>query len=159
MLHQIDHTDIFEVEAEALVNPVNCVGVMGRGLARQFRHRFPQCFQDYVRACRDGSLRPGSVHVHPTQRKHPPLVVINLPTKDHWRDPSQLSYIIFGVAALADALERYQIKSVAIPPLGCGLGGLDWDDVRPVIEDGLASLANVEVTLIAPSEPAPTLSR
>lgn len=114
--------NIFDSKATALVNPVNCVGVMGRGLALEFKKRYPENFRIYAEACARGEVRPGRILVVPP--------VINFPTKRHWREPSRLEDITAGLQALRSVLG----DSVAIPPLGCGLGGLPWPQVRNEIE-------------------------
>lgn len=131
---------IFDSTAEALVNPVNCVGVMGAGLALEFKGRFPAAFKAYKFACDRGNLGPGGIIVHRTNA-YP--FVIHLATKDHWRDPSRLAWIETGLQGLARALSgvyRERIHSVAVPALGVGLGGLAWADVRSLIEERLGGL-------------------
>lgn len=148
---RLTHGDIFQQRAEALVNPVNCVGVMGRGLALQFRQRFPACFSPYRNACLNGSLRPGGVLVWPTGRPLPRWIV-HFPTKQHWRDPSFIPHIEEALHDLAIAIRHHRMQSIAVAPLGCGLGGLAWSSVRPLIERHLATLP-CEVILL---EPTPT---
>lgn len=124
--------DIFLSGADALVNPVNCVGVMGAGLAAIFKKRYPNMHQDYVEVCAKKKLEPGKLHVF---REDEFLTVVNFPTKIDYRDPSELAYVELGLEALfqwSDAVHK-RIKSIAIPALGCGLGGLEWDDVQPLI--------------------------
>ena len=146
MIH-IARTNIFTSPARALVNPVNTVGVMGRGLAAEFKQRYPGHYAAYARACRNGALVPGRVFCHEERGK----LIVCLPTKRHWRERSRLSYIKGGVAALAAELTRREMDSVAVPALGCGLGQLSWKSVRPVIEAGLSDLAEgVEVYLHPP---------
>jgi O-acetyl-ADP-ribose deacetylase (regulator of RNase III) len=123
--------DLFESGCQALVNPVNCVGVMGGGLALEFKTRFPQMFVEYKLACRDGNLRPGTLHVW----KDGGPYVINFPTKDDWRNPSKMEYVCEGLEALDAVLRDRDIRSVAIPALGCGLGGLPWDEVRKAVTE------------------------
>lgn len=142
--------DIFAQPAVALVNPVNCVGVMGRGLALQFKRCFPDSFEPYRQACRDRILRPGRVFVWPTHRPAPRWI-LHFPTKRHWRDPSRLEDIDEGLRDLARAIRRHRMPSVAVPPLGCGLGGLDWTRVRPLLEAHLAGLPCAVIAL----RPAP----
>lgn len=121
--------DLLKTKAEALVNPVNCVGVMGAGLARQFRDKFPDNYVAYLKACENKSLVVGKVFPFRCGSK----LIINFPTKKHWKNPSKLDYIKEGLPALKSTLELYRIKSVAIPMLGCGFGGLNWTDVKPLI--------------------------
>jgi len=132
------HGDMFASGAHALVNPVNCVGVMGAGLARQFRDRHPAMFAEYQRQCRARLYQPGVPRVW---RGDGQPLIINFPTKRHWRDPSQLLWIGGGLAILAELLRTHDVHSVAVPPLGCGLGGLAWPDVRDLIVEHLSGLA------------------
>jgi O-acetyl-ADP-ribose deacetylase (regulator of RNase III) len=142
--------DILKAKADALVNTVNCVGVMGRGIALQFSKAFPEMFRAYEAACKRGDLQPGQVLTHDLGRLEPPHYVINLPTKKHWRGKSRLEYIEAGLEALVDEARRLGISSVAVPPLGCGLGGLDWTEVRPRIEQAFDRLPDVQVLLFEP---------
>ena len=142
--------NIFHIEAEALVNPVNCQGVMGRGLAAQFKRQYPAMFRDYARACGQGQLTTGQVHTFPVPGTGYPRYIINLPTKDHWRDPSRLAYIETGLQALQLELTRLTIRTVAIPPLGCGLGGLDWKHVQPLIHGAMEPLNDLTAIILVP---------
>lgn len=146
--------DILASGAEALVNPVNCVGVMGKGLALAFKQAFPGNFRAYAAACRRGEVQPGRILVVATGSPAPPRFILNFPTKRHWRDPSRLEDIASGLEALATVIRERRIGSVAVPPLGCGLGGLDWAEVRPRIEAVLGALEAVEVRVYEPTEPA-----
>lgn len=123
-------------DAQALVNPVNCVGVMGAGLALQFKEAFPGMFHIYRAACWQGQVRPGRVFPVATGDRW----VLNFPTKRHWRGPSRLEDIETGLYHLVGVMDYLGIKSVALPALGCGLGGLDWDEVRPLIHERLGGL-------------------
>jgi len=148
--------DILCEDAEALVNTVNCVGVMGRGIALQFKERFPGNFTAYAKACQRGEVQPGRMFVYETGQLISPRYIINFPTKRHWRGPSQLADIDAGLLALVREVEERQIKSIAVPPLGSGLGGLEWDTVRPRIERALAPLSEVRVIIFEPrSEEVP----
>jgi len=148
----IKHGNLLDDDAEALVNPVNCVGAMGRGLALQFKERYPDMFAEYRRRCRDGSLRPGCVMLYPI-RGPVPRFLVGFPTKDHWRDPSRLEWVRAGLHGLADVCEDRGIASIAVPPLGCGLGGLRWPDVRALIEEILVPGApNTEIRIYPPEE-------
>lgn len=142
--------DILTEEAEALVNTVNCVGVMGRGIALQYKKAFPANFKAYEAACKREEVQPGSMFVFETGQLTNPRLIVNFPTKRHWRGKSRLDDIEVGLAALVDVIKDHSIRSVAIPPLGCGLGGLAWADVRPRIEAALGALAGVEVILFEP---------
>ena len=142
--------DIFAQPADVLVNPVNWVGVMGRGLALQFKRRYPAVFRAYRQACRDDALRPGPVLLLPTGSARP-RAIAHFPTKRHWRDPSRVEDIDAGLRDLATTIRRLRAPSIAVPPLGCGLGGLDWHIVRPLIA---ARLHGLDCT-IAVFEPDP----
>jgi len=151
--------NLFEAKAEALVNAVNCVGVMGKGIALQFKRKFPaEYFNDYKIACQNGEFAIGKVHVfklkntlaHARVSAFSPRFIVNFPTKNHWREKSRIEDIESGLQSLAEAVERYEIKSVAIPALGCGLGGLGWNDVKPLIEKVFVNLLKVEVFLFVP---------
>jgi O-acetyl-ADP-ribose deacetylase (regulator of RNase III) len=143
--------DILKADAEALVNTVNCVGVMGRGIALQFRKAFPETFRAYRALCDRRELRPGMVHVHDLGRLGNPRYIINFPTKRHWRGKSRLEDIKAGLEALVREIRERRIHSVALPPLGCGLGGLDWNEVRPRIEEAFSGLPQVRVFLFEPA--------
>ncbi len=143
--------DILQAPAEALVNTVNCVGVMGRGIALQFRKEFPENYAAYQSACDRNELRPGRMFVFPLRQLQSPRYVINFPTKRHWKGKSRIEDIESGLAALVEEIRQRRIQSIAIPPLGCGLGGLDWHQVRPLIEAAFQSLPEVQVLLYAPS--------
>lgn len=142
--------DILKSEAEALVNTVNCVGIMGRGIALQFKKAFPDNFEAYAAACKRGEVVPGRMLVFETGRLVPPRFIINFPTKRHWRGKSRLADIETGLAALVDVIRERDIHSIALPPLGSGLGGLEWGDVRARIEAALAELPAVHVTVYEP---------
>lgn len=133
------HGDLLASEADALVNAVNTEGVMGKGLAAQFRAAWPSMFSAYRTACRHGDLRIGQLHVWPTGG-FDPRYIVNLPTKAHFRDPSTLSYVDEGLAALARTAPELGLTSIAVPALGCGNGGLGWAEVRPLIDHHLATL-------------------
>lgn len=146
---EIRRGDLFEAEVEALVNPVNCVGVMGRGLALAFRTRFPDNFEAYAAACRRGAVVPGEMFVFETGRPRPRLVV-NFPTKRHWREKSRMEDLTRGLSSLADTIRERDLRSLALPALGCGLGGLEWRAVRARIEEVLAPFAEVRTLLYEP---------
>lgn len=142
---------MIEADAEALVNTVNCVGFMGKGIALQFKQAFPENFKAYEKACRAHDVKPGSMFVYPTGLMLNPKYIINFPTKRHWRGKSQLKDIENGLVALVKELTQLQIKSVAVPPLGCGYGGLDWEIVKPLIEAAFKQLSDVELLLYSPT--------
>ncbi len=142
--------NLLETDAEALVNTVNCDGFMGKGIALQFKQAFPENFRIYQRACRAGEVKPGNMLVFDTARCFNPKFIINFPTKRHWRGKSKLEDIRAGLVALVKEIQSRDLKSIAVPPLGCGNGGLDWKVVRPLIVEALAPLENVEAHLYAP---------
>ncbi len=145
--------DLLKANAQALVNTVNTVGVMGRGVALQFKRTFPENFKAYKKACDEGKLRPGVMFVVDLGGLHAPRYIINFPTKKHWRGKSRLEYIESGLEALVADIRRLGIESIALPPLGCGLGGLDWNRVYQCINEHLGSLPNVEVLVYEPAGP------
>lgn len=143
--------NLLEAEAEALVNTVNTVGVMGKGIALMFKERFPENYQAYKTACERNELQTGRMFVTPTGQLNGPKWVINFPTKRHWRPASKLEWIDEGLADLRRVLIENEIKSVAIPPLGSGNGKLDWADVKPLIEQHLDDLDDVEILVFEPT--------
>lgn len=142
--------DILREDAEALINTVNCVGVMGRGIALQFKNAFPKNFKVYALACKKGKVQPGQMFLFETGQLTNPRFIINFPTKRHWRGKSRMEDIEAGLKALVDTIRRYNIHSIAIPPLGSGLGGLDWSEVKPRIEAALGPLIDVRVIIYEP---------
>ena len=142
--------NMFSESAEALVNTVNCVGVMGRGVALQFKKRFPENFKAYEKACARKEVVPGKMFVFETGALFP-RIIINFPTKRHWRQGSRMEDIEAGLADLVRVLRERGVSSVAVPPLGCGLGGLDWNLVRPKIEAALDSVPGLSAVLFEPS--------
>lgn len=144
--------DIFKEEVDAIVNTVNCVGVMGRGLALQFKKRFPGNFESYKDACEKNKVVPGEMFVYEIEPFPAPKYIINFPTKRHWRDASRIEDIESGLQDLKIVIAALNIKSIAIPPLGCGLGGLDWNKVKQHIESALACLSEVKIVVLEPSE-------
>ncbi|HEX3467709.1 MAG TPA: macro domain-containing protein [Candidatus Elarobacter sp.] len=147
--------DILGADAEALVNTVNCVGIMGRGVALQFKNAFPENFKAYAKACKAKDVVPGSMFVFETHALANPKYIINFPTKRHWRGKSRLEDIDSGLTALVDEVRSRKIRSVAIPPLGAGLGGLEWSEVRPRIERAFSHFGDVDVMVYEPSAGAP----
>jgi O-acetyl-ADP-ribose deacetylase (regulator of RNase III) len=143
--------DILAANAEALVNTVNCVGIMGRGIALQFRKAFPDNFKAYRAACERGEVRPGSMFVFETGQLTNPRYIINFPTKRHWKGKSRIEDIEAGLVALADTVAQLGVGSIAVPPLGCGLGGLSWSEVRPRIERALSRFPNLRALVFEPS--------
>jgi len=143
--------NLLDANAEALVNTVNTVGIMGKGIALQFRLAFPRNFELYQSACKRGDVVPGKMFVVPTNRLDNPKYIINFPTKRHWKGKSRIEDIDAGLVDLVEVVRRENIKSVAIPPLGCGNGGLDWSEVRPRILKALAALPDVQMSVYEPS--------
>lgn len=149
--------NLFEADVEALVNTVNTVGYMGKGIALQFKQAFPQNFRDYAQAAKKGALSPGRMLTVPTGFLTNPRYIINFPTKRHWRGRSRIEDIESGLEALVSEVRRLNLHSIAIPPLGCGNGGLDWRDVKPRIVRALQEVPDVRVLLFGPrGAPAPT---
>jgi O-acetyl-ADP-ribose deacetylase (regulator of RNase III) len=142
--------DLLEADVDALVNPVNTAGVMGKGLALQFKKAFPANFKAYEAAAKAKKLAVGTMFVFDAGPEAAPRYVINFPTKQHWRGASKLEFIELGLRDLVRVINEREIRSIAIPPLGAGLGGLAWSDVRPLIERALGELAGVEVQLFQP---------
>jgi O-acetyl-ADP-ribose deacetylase (regulator of RNase III) len=148
--------DLLKADAEALVNTVNCVGFMGRGIAAQFKRAYPKNFSVYQAACKRHEVQPGKMLIVESGQLTNPRWIVNFPTKRHWRGNSRMEDIEAGLVALVAEIRRLGIKSVAVPPLGCGLGGLEWSQVRPRIEQAFASLPDVVVQLFEPDgAPAP----
>lgn len=143
--------DILREDVEAIVNTVNCVGIMGRGLALQFKNKFPQNFKEYQLACTNNEVQLGKMFVHQTGQLINPKYIINFPTKGHWKQNSKIEDISNGLDDLITIIEKYSIKSIAIPPLGSGLGGLDWKMVKKLIEEKLKNI-NCTVILFEPLE-------
>lgn len=151
--------NLLEADADALVNTVNTVGVMGKGIALMFKERFPKNFKEYEAACAKGQLKPGSIFVTRADELQGPQWIINFATKKHWRHPSKLEWISSGLKELKLFLISKQIRSVAIPPLGAGNGGLDWSAVRQLILDELSDLDDVHITVFEPSTQYQNISK
>ena len=149
MIHYTQ-VNLLDAQDEALVNPVNTVGVMGKGLALAFRQRFDLNNRLYVAACRAGALQVGRMFVTETGEAFGPRWVVNFPTKQHWRQPSQLRWVSDGLVDLRRFIAQEQVRSIAIPALGAGLGGLAWPEVRAAIELALADLDGVQITVYEP---------
>ena len=134
--------NIFESKCSTIVNTVNCVGIMGKGIALEFKKKYPEMFMDYVLKCDRGEVKPGVPYIYQKNE----VSILNFPTKDHWRSPSRLSYVIDGLEWFTLNYEKYNIKSIAFPPLGCGNGGLAWSVVGPIMYQKLSKLPiNVEI--------------
>ncbi|MBI4536932.1 MAG: macro domain-containing protein [candidate division NC10 bacterium] len=147
---EIAHGNLLRADAEALVNTVNCVGYMGRGIALQFKKAFPENFVEYQKPCRTGLEQPGKMFVFETGSMIAPRHIINFPTKRHWRGKSRYEDIEAGLKALVSEVKARGIRSIAVPPLGCGLGGLDGGRVRPMIERAFTETPGVRVLLFEP---------
>lgn len=146
---QYVHGDLLKSPAEALVNTVNCVGTMGKGIALSFKKRFPDNFKAYKLACNKKQVQPGVMFIYSMNNLFETRYIINFPTKNHWREKSKLSYITDGLQDLIRVIKEYQISSIAIPPLGCGNGGLKWSEVKPLIEQYLHDL-NCDIYVYEP---------
>jgi len=142
--------NILRADAEALVNTVNCVGFMGKGIALQFKKAHPDNYDAYKKACDTGEVQPGRMFIYETGSMINPKYIINFPTKRHWKGKSLLEDVKAGLKTLNDEVRKRNIKSIAVPPLGCGLGGLQWDVVKPLIEKTFTDLPNVKVLLFEP---------
>lgn len=142
--------NLLKQNTEALVNTVNCEGYMGKGVALQFKLAFPDNFQFYQKACRNNEVHPGKMLVFEIRGLENPKYIINFPTKIHWRQKSRYEFIEEGLEDLIEIIKTKSIKSISLPPLGCGLGGLDWRKVRPIIESAFSRIPNVEMFLFEP---------
>jgi O-acetyl-ADP-ribose deacetylase (regulator of RNase III) len=143
--------DIFREQTEAIVNTVNCVGVMGRGIALQFKKAYPENFKLYEQACKDGLVQPGQMLVVRISHLTNPQYIINFPTKRHWKGKSRMEDIDFGLKSLVEEVQKLGLKSISLPPLGCGLGGLDWAKVKPLIALHCESLPSVDFHVFEPN--------
>lgn len=142
--------NLLEARAEALVNTVNTVGVMGKGIALMFKERFDDNYRQYSAACKAKEVRIGKMFVTRVHELGGPSWIVNFPTKEHWRNPSRMEWVVQGLQDLRRFLIQQEIKSIAIPPLGAGNGGLDWNQVRSQIEAALGDL-NVDITVFEPT--------
>lgn len=143
--------NILESEAEALVNTVNTVGIMGKGIALQFKEKFPLNFKLYQKACKNNEVQTGKMFVTETGYLTNPKYIINFPTKKDWRGSSKMEFIAEGLNDLIKIIEEKNIRSITLPPLGCGNGGLDWNDVKPLMEEKLRPLNDtINIEIIEP---------
>lgn len=150
---EIKQGNLLTAPAEALVNTVNTEGVMGKGIALQFKQAFPQMFRSYERACKSGEVKLGKIHVFDLGGLvGGPRWILNFPTKGHWRSASRIGDVEAGLEDLVEVVRSLNIRSIAVPPLGCGNGGLDWNKVRPLIEAAFDALPDVHVLLYAPGD-------
>ena len=141
--------NILESDTQCLVNTVNCEGYMGKGIAYQFKLRFPENNRDYIKACNNGSLVIGKIHYFWEDEK----LIVNFPTKDHWREKSKIEYIEQGLSQLTNLINSLNIESISIPPLGCGNGGLNWLDVKPIIVESLSPISDsTDILIYEPSK-------
>lgn len=138
--------NIFESKMEVLVNTVNCVGVMGKGIASDFKKKYPEMFKEYKNLCDQNIIRTGTLYPYSENNK---IKLINFPTKQHWRSPSKIEYITEGLQWFVDHYNELNIKSIAFPPLGCGNGGLSWDYIGPIMYQYLKDLP-IEIEIYAP---------
>jgi O-acetyl-ADP-ribose deacetylase (regulator of RNase III) len=143
--------NLLEADVEAVVNTVNTVGVMGKGIALMFKERFPKNMQAYAKACKAKEVQTGKVFVTETGELMGPKWIVNFPTKQHWRAASKMEWIVDGLQDLKSFLIDNEIKSIAIPPLGAGNGKLDWSDVKPEIEKALAGVPGVDIYIFEPT--------
>ena len=144
--------NLLKSQTEAIVNTVNTVGVMGKGIALQFKERFPQNFRAYAKACKEGLIKTGKMFVFTETELHGNKIIINFPTKEQWFRKSQYSYIEEGLKDLVNVIKDKNIKSISIPPLGCGNGGLKWDKVKFMMEKYLGELDDVDILIYEPNE-------
>ncbi|HEX7706704.1 MAG TPA: macro domain-containing protein, partial [Thermoanaerobaculia bacterium] len=143
--------NLLDAGTEAVVNTVNTVGVMGKGVALMFKEAYPENFRRYAAAVAEGEVQTGKMFVSESAALHGPKWIINFPTKQHWRGKSRMEWIENGLDDLVRVIRENTIRSIAIPPLGCGQGGLDWRDVRPLIEEKLGAIENVDVVVYEPT--------
>ncbi|MGA6165978.1 type II toxin-antitoxin system antitoxin DNA ADP-ribosyl glycohydrolase DarG [Amycolatopsis magusensis] len=143
--------NLLEADVDALVNTVNTVGVMGKGIALQFKRAFPENFRQYEKACKNKQVRLGEMFVHEVTSITGPRFIINFPTKGHWKARSRIEDIDSGLQDLRRVIQKYGITSIAVPPLGCGNGGLDWAQVYPMIQNALGDPSDVRVLVYPPA--------
>ena len=144
--------NLLEARAQALVNTVNTVGVMGKGIALMFKERFDDNYRQYSAACKAGQVNTGHMFITQLSELDGPRWIVNFPTKQHWRSPSKLEWVTEGLQDLRTFLVDNKVKSIAIPPLGAGNGGLDWELVKPEIERALGDLNDIEITVFEPTQ-------
>ena len=144
--------DLLKENVDALVNTVNCVGIMGKGVALQFKMAFPDNFNAYKKACDNKEVSIGKMFIYKMDKLFYPKFIINFPTKTHWKEKSKIEYVKKGLEDLTKKTKELNIRSIAIPPLGTGSGGLDWVDVKSIIENKLRELNDVHIVLFAPSK-------
>jgi O-acetyl-ADP-ribose deacetylase (regulator of RNase III) len=155
MTVQVKMGDLLKEETDAIVNTVNCVGVMGKGIALQFKQRWPRNFKAYETASKKEQIEIGKMFIHDLGKWEKPRFIINFPTKVHWRGDSELEYIEDGLRDLVKQVKRLGIKSISLPPLGCGNGGLDWNEVRGLIFAAFRDHPDISVHLFEPKGAPP----
>jgi O-acetyl-ADP-ribose deacetylase (regulator of RNase III) len=138
-MYDITNKSLFNVKAQVLVNAVNTVGVMGAGIALEFKLRFPDMFQDYYNRCAKGSVKIGKPYLYGN--------ILNFPTKDHWKDPSRLEWVDQGLRSFVNTYKELGIKSIAFPKLGCGKGGLDWQEVQKMMIHYFEPLRDIDIII------------
>jgi O-acetyl-ADP-ribose deacetylase (regulator of RNase III) len=143
--------NLLKADVEAVVNTVNTVGVMGKGIALMFREEFPENFKRYAAACKAKKVRVGHMFVTERHDLMGPSWIVNFPTKQHWRQPTKLEWVVDGLEELHSVIREKAIKSIAVPPLGCGNGGLEWSVVQPAIEEALGDLEDVDIIVYEPT--------
>ncbi len=143
--------NLLATDAEALINTVNTVGVMGKGIALQFKKAFPENYEEYKKACDEGRVVPGQMFIVDRESLTNPHYIINFPTKRHWRGKSKIEDIENGLASLVEDVNGLGIKSVAVPPLGCGLGGLSWKKVYTLMKEAFSKAPDVNWMVFEPS--------
>jgi O-acetyl-ADP-ribose deacetylase (regulator of RNase III) len=144
--------NLLEARAQALVNTVNTVGVMGKGIALMFKERFDDNYRQYAAACKAHEVRTGHMFITQPAELDGPRWIVNFPTKQHWRSPSKLEWVIEGLQDLRKFLIDNKVRSIAIPPLGAGNGGLNWEVVKPEVERALGDLTDIEITVFEPTK-------
>lgn len=151
-IHSVKGDLLKQEDVDAIVNTVNCVGVMGRGIALQFKKKWPDNFKAYALACKNKEVKLGQMFTFELGALATPRFIINFPTKAHWKSGSKIESIEAGLQSLVEHIAKLDIRSIAIPPLGCGLGGLPWSEVKPLIVKYLGNIEKLEVRLFEPND-------
>lgn len=151
-IHSVKGNLLKQEDVDAIVNTVNCVGVMGKGIALQFKKKWPDNFKAYASACKSKEVKLGQMFTFELGALATPRFIVNFPTKDHWRSTSKIEDVESGLQSLVEHIARLDIRSIAIPPLGCGLGGLSWSEVKPLIVKYLGNIENLEIRLFEPND-------
>lgn len=157
-IHTVQGDLLKQHDVDAIVNTVNCVGIMGKGIALQFKNKWPANYKAYEAACNQKQVKVGHMFVYDSGGLLKPNYIFNFPTKDHWKGKSKIEYIYSGLDDLISRIKQLNIKSIAIPPLGCGNGGLEWATVKPLIEQAFEQLPDVDVRLFEPTGAPPAKS-